>query len=151
MNERKLAQNNVITDVFPPREVLTTFEEIKEYYDSNSCWGLLSSVDVSGCDPVLIRSADAIREYVIRMCDMLEVKRFQDAIIVNFGADEKVAGYSLVQLIETSLVSGHFANATNTAYIDIFSCKLYNPLIAAEFTKSFFGGSQSTMKMNFRY
>lgn len=150
MNKSNLAHDNVVTD-FTPREVLSTYEEIKNYYDTNNCWGLLSSVDVKDCDPVLIRSADAIREYVTRMCDMLGVKRFQDAIIVNFGAEEKVAGYSLVQLIETSLVSGHFANETNTAYIDIFSCKIYDPTLATEFTKEFFGGVKATMKLTFRY
>lgn len=150
MNNSNLAHADNVTD-FTPREVLSTYEEIKEYYDNNHCWGLLSSVDVKECDPVLIRSADAIREYVIRMCDMLGVKRFQDAIIVNFGAEEQVAGYSLVQLIETSLVSGHFANLTNTAYIDIFSCKIYDPTLVTEFTKEFFGGSKATMKLTFRY
>jgi len=32
----------------------------------------------------------------------------------------------MIQLIETSLISGHFANLTNSAYIDIFSCKGYD-------------------------
>jgi hypothetical protein len=44
----------------------------------------------------------------------------------------------MTQLIETSLVSGHFANDTNAAYMDIFSCKNYDPLVMANFTLKFF-------------
>jgi S-adenosylmethionine/arginine decarboxylase-like enzyme len=73
------------------------------------------------------------------------MKRFGDTKVVHFGEDEKVAGYSMVQLIETSLISGHFTNSTNNAYIDIFSCKYYNPLAVEEFTKKFFEAKEAKM------
>lgn len=103
-------------------------------------WGLSTSVDVKNCDPIIIRHAELIREYVIKLCDLIDMKRFGDCQVVHFGEDEKVAGYSMVQLIETSLISGHFANSTNSAYIDIFSCKEYDPAVVAQFTKDFFKG-----------
>lgn len=129
---------------------IKTYDEIKEYFNAAQCWGLLASLDTKHCDPQLIRSADAIKEYVIQLCDLIEMKRFQDTVVVHFGEDEKVAGYSMVQLIETSLISGHFANLTNTAYIDIFSCKIYDPYQAAEFTKNFFKASDVAVNMCFR-
>jgi len=103
-------------------------------------WGLLTSVDVYNCDPKLIRSADEIKRYVKELCDLIEMKRFGETTVVFFGEDEKVQGYSMTQLIETSLISGHFADASNTAYIDIFSCKAYDPDTVADFTCSFFEG-----------
>lgn len=130
--------------------VMSSYDEIIKYYEKNQCWGLLSSIDAKNCDPELIRSATAIKEFVIQLCDLIKMKRFQDTVVVNFGEDEKVAGYSMVQLIETSLISGHFANLTNTSYIDIFSCKLYNPYEAAEFTKHFFGASDVAVNTCFR-
>jgi S-adenosylmethionine/arginine decarboxylase-like enzyme len=129
---------------------IKTFAEINEYYEKNDCWGLLSSLDAKNCDPELIRSAEAIREYVIKLCDVIKMKRFQDTIVVNFGEDEKVAGYSMVQLIETSLISGHFANLTNAVYIDVFSCKIYDPYVAAEFTREFFKASDAAVHICFR-
>ena len=45
----------------------------------------------------------------------------------------------MTQLIETSLISGHFANASNAAYIDVFSCKGYDPDVVTEYAKNFFG------------
>jgi hypothetical protein len=44
----------------------------------------------------------------------------------------------MAQLIETSLVFGHFANQSNVAYPDIFSCKEYPSKKAADFCKKFF-------------
>lgn len=86
-----------------------------------------------------------IREYVHQLCELIDMKRFGECQVVHFGEDEKVAGFSMVQLIETSLISGHFANATNSAYLDIFSCKSYDPAVVAEFTKNFFKGDSVTI------
>lgn len=72
------------------------------------------------------------------------MKRYGDCQITYFGEDEKVAGYSLTQFIETSLVSGHFADVDNSAYIDVFSCKPYNPIDAVNFTKNFFESKETS-------
>ena len=101
-------------------------------------WGLLTSLDLYRCAGDIIRDENKIKDYVIQLCDLIEMKRFGECQIIHFGEDEQVSGYSMVQLIETSLISGHFANATNNAYIDIFSCGFYDPDRAAEFTKRFF-------------
>lgn len=98
----------------------------------DGAWALLSSIDLEDCDPNLIRDADAIRLYVVELCDLIEMKRF--------GEEEQVAGYLMVQLIETSFISAHFANVTNRSYIDIFSCKAYDPDAASEFTRKYFKG-----------
>jgi S-adenosylmethionine/arginine decarboxylase-like enzyme len=109
-------------------------------FQTQPSWGISCSVDVKNCDPAIIRDSALINEYVIKLCDLIEMKRFGECRIVHFGEDEKVAGYSMVQLIETSLISGHFANATNSAYIDVFSCKTYDPDVVAAFTKEYFKG-----------
>ena len=109
----------------------------KDFYDTNA-WGLSTSVDLYKCNPEIIRDAKAIKIYVDELCELIEMKQFGETKIVNFGDDEKVAGFSMVQLIETSLISGHFANHSNSAYIDIFSCKYYEPSVVVEFTKKFF-------------
>jgi len=121
----------------------------KEFYDTNA-WGLLASVDLYECNPKTIRDAAAIKRYVDELCELIEMRQFGETQIVNFGEDEKVAGYSMVQLIETSLISGHFANKSNSAYIDIFSCKYYEPSVAVEFTKKFFEAKEVKMHYNLR-
>lgn len=117
----------------------------KEFYNNSKVWGLLTSVDLYSCNSKTIRDAEAIKKYVSELCLLIEMKRFGETKVVHFGEDEKVAGYSMVQLIETSLISGHFTNSTNNAYIDIFSCKYYNPLAVEEFTKKFFEAKETKM------
>ena len=107
-----------------------------------SAWGIATSIDIYDCDPATIRDADKIKQFVVELCDLIDMKRFQDTLVVNFGEDERVAGFSMVQLIETSLISAHFANLTNATYLDVFSCKPYDPQTVERFAMEFFGGSR---------
>ena len=113
-------------------------------------WGICTSVDLHDCIPERIRDAKQIEAYVVQLCELIEMKRFGACQIVNFG-EGRVAGYSMVQLIETSLISGHFANDTNSAYLDIFSCKGYEPTVVEEFSKAFFGARRSSHRAMLRY
>jgi S-adenosylmethionine/arginine decarboxylase-like enzyme len=125
-------------------------QEIVTQFRQRGCWGLCASVDLKGCDPASIRDPEKIRQFVVELCDLIDMKRFGEPQIIHFGPNERVAGYSMTQLIETSLVSGHFANETNAAYLDIFSCKEYEPTKAAEFCKDFFGAQSVTYNVVFR-
>lgn len=117
---------------------------------AKNAWGIASSIDIYECNPATIRDADAIRRFVIELCDLIEMKRFGETQIVHFGEDEKVAGYSMTQLIETSLISAHFANLTNAVYLDVFSCKPYLPEIVQEFSENFFEGTHSNLNVTLR-
>lgn len=117
---------------------------------AKNAWGIASSIDIYNCTPETIRDAEAIRRFVVELCDLIEMKRFGDTQVVHFGEDEKVAGYSMVQLIETSLISAHFANLTNAVYLDVFSCKPYLPETVQAFAQNFFGGSHSTLNVSLR-
>jgi len=113
-------------------------------------WGMASSIDIYNCNPIKIRNADEIRRFVVELCDLIEMKRFGETQVVHFGEDERVAGYSMVQLIETSLISAHFANLTNATYLDVFSCKPYSPERVKAFAQDFFGGNRSTLHVALR-
>jgi S-adenosylmethionine/arginine decarboxylase-like enzyme len=123
---------------------------IQQEYAAVEAWGLHSAIDIHGCNPETIRSADEIKRFVVELCELIEMKRFGECVVVNFGEDERVAGYSMTQLIETSLISAHFANQTNAVYLDVFSCKCYSPEQVAEFAKKFFGGKEYDLNYTFR-
>ena len=108
-----------------------------EVIGAAGAWGMSTSVDLQNCDPDAIRSRDHIRDYVVRLCELIEMRRFGECQIVHFG-EGRVAGFSMLQLIETSLISGHFANDSNRAYLDIFSCKPYDPAVVEQFSREFF-------------
>lgn len=122
----------------------------EQQYKEINAWGICTSIDLHNCNPDSIRSAEKIKQFVYELVELIQMKRFGDCIVVNFGEDEKVAGFSMIQLIETSLISGHFANLTNTVYLDVFSCKYYEPKIVAEFAKKFFEGADYNVNVIFR-
>ncbi|OIP50420.1 MAG: S-adenosylmethionine decarboxylase [Desulfobacterales bacterium CG2_30_60_27] len=117
---------------------------------AQQAWGISCSIDIYDCDAATIRDAEAIRRFVVELCDLIEMKRFGETQVVHFGEDEKVAGFSMIQLIETSLISGHFANLTNAVYLDVFSCKAYQPETVQAFAQKFFQGSSSRMSATMR-
>ena len=131
--------------------LIRTSDSIVERAKKEAVWGIAASFDIYNCNPETIRDAEKIRQFVIELCDLIEMKRFGETVVVHFGEAEKVAGYSMTQLIETSLISAHFANQTNTTYLDVFSCKPYDPAIVEEFAREFFGGTHVTTNVNFRY
>jgi len=125
-------------------------QRVREEYKLVNAWGLHAGIDLHGCNAETIRDAEKIKQFVVELCDRIGMKRFGECTVVNFGEDKRVAGFSMTQLIETSLVSGHFANQTNTVYLDVFSCKYYNPYIAADFAKEFFGASDYELHYTLR-
>lgn len=118
--------------------------------ERENVWGIASAIDIYDCSPAMIRDADAIKRFVRELCDLIEMKRFGDTQVVHFGEDERVAGYSMVQLIETSLIAAHFANESNATYLDVFSCKPYDPQVVQQFAQEFFGGERSSLSVAMR-
>ena len=149
---RGITTNNGIeklVPVFEDRTHLYALSWKKKFEDSNA-WGLLTSLDLYNCDPEIIRDAEAIKRFVKELCVKIDMKRYGDTEVVHFGKDGRAAGFSMTQLIETSLISGHFADESNGAYLDIFSCKYYEPRDAAEFAMEFFKGSNYRMQVALR-
>lgn len=122
----------------------------REEYKRKNPWGVLTSVDIYKSDPDIIRDGKRIKQFVNQLCDLIDMKRFGECQVVHFGEDKKVEGFSMTQLIETSLISGHFANELNTVYLDIFSCKFYEPREVAEFATSYFKGNNYKMQIGLR-
>jgi len=149
---RGIVSNNGIERMIPVCEDRTHIHTLswKKKFEKSQAWGLLTSVDIYNCNSDTIRNADMVKQFVLELCEKIDMKRYDDCVVVNFGEDERVAGFSMTQLIETSLISGHFANATNSAYLDIFSCKFYEPRDVAEFAISFFEGSNYKMQVALR-
>ena len=56
---------------------------------------------------------------------------YGEPVLAHFATHlPEAAGYSLVQLIEASAVTGHFCDASGDAYLDIFSCKDFDSEVA---------------------
>jgi S-adenosylmethionine decarboxylase len=102
-------------------------------------YGMEVILDLYDCDPKVIRSSKAIASFAIQMCKLLKMKRFGKALTPHFGHDDpKTSGYSLLQFLETSSITGHFSEEWNSAYINIFSCRMFSAKKAIDFTKKYF-------------
>lgn len=129
---------------------LISDEEVMNKYKKENHWGLMVSVDLGECDPSKISSKEVITQFAIDIAEHIKMKRYGEPIVVFFGNEPKVQGYSLVQLIETSQISGHFADDTRRAFIDIFSCKEFCPKATAEYTQRYFGAKKMEYAVSFR-
>lgn len=101
-------------------------------------WGVSSCIDLYECDLALMQNADVIREFVKILCDRIKMRRYGETQVVFFGDEPRVQGYSMTQLIETSLISAHFADASRAIYLDVFSCAPYDSEDAAKFAAEYF-------------
>ena len=108
-------------------------------------WGLSSSIDLSGCKPAYVRSPEKIREFIVKLCDLIQMERHGDVLIERFGEGE-IEGYSAFQFIKTSSVTAHLDETQDRAFIDIFSCKIFDPDIAGTFAKEFFEAKEMKIR-----
>jgi S-adenosylmethionine/arginine decarboxylase-like enzyme len=100
-------------------------------------WGYHLLINAAKCNHEAIRSSDKIKAFTKELVKRIDMKAYGAPRVVRFG-EGRVAGYSLIQLIETSCITAHFVEETNDAYFDIFSCKSFDPKVAMEVVKDFF-------------
>ncbi|MFH1855829.1 MAG: S-adenosylmethionine decarboxylase [Candidatus Omnitrophota bacterium] len=117
----------------------------------NKTYGYELVLNLQECDIEIISSRKKLQEYVDTLCALIKMKKYGKTLIPYFG--EKAAytkGYTLVQLIETSSITGHFSELWKTAYINIFSCMPFNQQAAKKFTKDFFRAKQAKTRFMIR-
>jgi len=104
-------------------------------------------MDLSDCDLSVMSSKKKLAEYVNKLCKLIKMKKYGKVQLPYFGLEKpQTKGYSLLQFIETSSITGHFSEYWRKSYINIFSCKPYNHRLAANFTKEFFGSKHAKIR-----
>lgn len=102
-------------------------------------WGYHLILDCQGCLREKISDGDHIRTFAKALVARIEMKAFGEPLVQHFAAHEPtVGGYSLVQLIETSSITGHFVDQNGDAYLDIFSCQRFDIAKAQAVVQEFF-------------
>jgi Fe-S-cluster containining protein/S-adenosylmethionine/arginine decarboxylase-like enzyme len=101
-------------------------------------WGFHLVLDIDGCNDN-VTTAKGILAFLDELVPAIGMKTYGPPILKHFAEHEPdAAGYSLVQLIETSNICGHFSDLNRDAYLDIFSCAPFDKDIAMELTKKHF-------------
>lgn len=100
-------------------------------------WGFHLCLDIAQCRPDAIRCSTNIQKFSKTLVKEIDMVAYGPPQIVHFGTGNK-AGYSLIQLIETSNITAHFCEEDEGFYLDVFSCKFYNKNIVIDVVKEFF-------------
>lgn len=99
--------------------------------------------------PSSIRSYEHIHKFTTTLVKQIDMVPFGSPQIVKFGTGDK-AGYTMVQLIETSNICAHFCDETNDMYLDVFSCKDFDPEIVKGLVMDTFSPEQMEAFMVYR-
>jgi len=100
-------------------------------------WGYHLTLDCKACDIPTIMDEKAIYDFAKQLVKNIDMVAYGEPQIVNFGSGNK-AGFTLVQLIETSNICAHFCNEDGNAYIDVFSCKPFETEVVIELVQESF-------------
>ena len=104
-------------------------------------WGYHLMLDCSRCVPTSIRCSPNITKFAKTLVQRIDMVPYGEPQVIHFGSGDK-AGFTLVQLIETSNISAHFCEETNDMYLDVFSCKPFDPKTVEDTVTEYFGPYQ---------
>lgn len=105
-------------------------------------WGYHLILDCGGCDHDKITDGSNIRRFTNELVKRIDMTAYGDPIIEHFAThDPNKAGFSMVQLIETSNICAHFVDKDNTMYLDVFSCKEFSNDTVIDTVREFFGAT----------
>ncbi len=101
-------------------------------------WGYHLTLDCGGCNHEAITDYDTVYRFTKQLVKDIDMVAFGEPQIVKFGTGNK-AGFTLVQLIETSNICAHFVDENDTFYLDVFSCKTFDRSVVAKLCQEYFG------------
>ena len=109
-------------------------------------------LDLHGCDPGTF-TRKSISRYFADLCKLIDMKRealyFWDDLDVPEEERQTSAhtqGTSAVQFILTSSIVIHTLDQLGAIYINMFSCKDFDPNIAEQFTVDWFGATDCSAR-----
>ena len=108
-------------------------------------WGYHLMLDCSGCER--IDSRENIYNFTKEMVKRINMTAHGEPVIEYLLEGDPKQGYSMMQLITTSNICGHFMELDGTAYFDVFSCKKFDIEVAQEVVREFFNPKK--MRVNY--
>ena len=105
-------------------------------------------MDLHRCD-VATFTRDSLDHYFEKLCNAIKMEKCERYFWDDVGVPEEekqtsphTKGTSAVQFILTSTIVIHTLELTQTAYINIFSCKEYDAELAERITQEWFGAQE---------
>ncbi len=116
-------------------------------------YGIELILDLHECNPAKF-TRESITAYFEELCVLIDMKREDLHFWDDIGVPEEekqtsphTQGTSAVQFILTSSIVIHALDQLRAIYINIFSCKPFDPKSAEEFTSKWFEASETSIKL----
>ena len=120
--------------------------------DNSDKYGIELILDLHGCD-VSKFTRESITEYFERLCVLIDMDREDLHFWDDIGVPEEDKqtsphgqGTSAVQFILTSSIVIHALDQLQAIYINMFSCKVFDPKVAEQFTTEWFGATDCSAR-----
>ena len=105
-------------------------------------WGKHLIIDAQGCFPDRAQDPDFIKLFTKTLVKEIEMVAYGEPQVVHFADGTDLAGWTMIQLIETSCITGHFLDHNGDLYLDVFSCKTFEEQVVIDLLKEFFSPSE---------
>ncbi|MBT5048773.1 MAG: S-adenosylmethionine decarboxylase [Rhodospirillaceae bacterium] len=115
-------------------------------------YGVELILDLHKCNPATF-TRESISAYFERLCELIDMKREALHFWDDVGVPEEdkqtsphTQGTSAVQFILTSSIVIHALDQMGAVYINMFSCKAFDPKVAEHFTVEWFGAGECSAR-----
>ena len=115
-------------------------------------YGVELILDLHDCDAATF-TRDSITRYFERLCELIDMEREDLHFWDDVGVPEHqrqtlphTQGTSAVQFILTSSIVIHALDQLRAVYINMFSCKDFDPELAENFTIEWFGAEECSAR-----
>jgi S-adenosylmethionine/arginine decarboxylase-like enzyme len=102
-------------------------------------WVVLATIDLRCCDRLRLGDPGSIRAFVPSLVEEIGMEQHGPLQLerLDGGALE---GWSAMQLVETSSITVHTDEFSRRCFIDVFSCRQFDPEVAVAVAVDHFGG-----------
>lgn len=106
---------------------------------NDSYWGYHLILDCHAGDISKVTDPEHIKKFSQDLVKRIDMIAYGEPQIVHFAdhCPDK-AGWTLIQLIETSNICGHFLDDSGDLYLDVFSCKEFEDTTVIECLQEYF-------------
>jgi len=101
-------------------------------------WGKHLMLDAKNCDRYKAQDSLYIKNFTKDLVKRIDMVPYGEPQLVHFADGTDKAGWTVIQLIETSNIMGHFLDNTGDLYLDVFSCKEYDESVVTDILKEYF-------------
>jgi len=113
----------------------------KQKFGYKGNYGLELIMDLKGCDLSGL-SEKKMGQFFVKLCNLVDMKRHGAPLFWKDHSDEPhLNGISGIQFIETSNVVCHALPLLKAVYINLFSCKEFDPDDTLMFCKKYWNSS----------